>query len=107
MAWAGTNGIVLGYDTDTFRPDDTITREQMAAILYRYAKYKGYDMTKANNLSEFNDSADTSAYALPAMKWAVAESLISGTNTSLLPKQNATRAQVAVILMRFVEFPAD
>lgn len=104
VAWAGTNGIILGYDSDTYGPDNTITREQLAAILYRYAKYKGYDIAEANNLSTFTDSGDVSAYALPAIKWAVAEGLVSDINTLLLPNQNATRAQVAVILMRFVEF---
>jgi len=102
VAWAGTNGIVLGYDTDTYHPGNSITRGQLAAILYRYAKYKGYDVTKANDLSAFTNYADISAYALPAVKWGVEEGIISGTNAVLSPNEKATRAQVAVILMRFV-----
>ena len=103
VAWAEANGIVLGYDADTYGPDDTITREQLAAILYRYAKYKSYDMA-ANDLSAFSDSANVSNYALPAMKWSVAEGIVSGTtNATLSPDRKATRAQVAVILTRFIE----
>ena len=104
VAWAEANGIVLGYDDDIYGPDDTITREQLAAILCRCAKYKGYEVTATNDLSAFTDSADISAYAFPAMKWAFAEGLVSGTtDITLSPNGNATRAQVAVILTRFIE----
>ena len=104
VAWSEANGIVLGYDADTYGPDDPITREQLVAILYRYAKYKGYDTTATNDLSAFTDSANISTYALPAMKWAVAETLVSGNpDATLSPNGEATRAQVAMILMRFIE----
>ena len=104
VAWAEANGIVLGYDADTYGSDDPITREQLAAILYRYAKYKGYDVTATNDLSAFTDSANISTYALPAIKWAVAEALVSGNpDATLSPNGKATRAQVAMILMRFIE----
>mgnify|MGYP001000322941 CR=1 FL=1 len=104
VAWAAENEIVKGYDEDTFGPNDQITREQMAAILYRYASYKGYDLTASNDLARYTDSGDVSAWALTAMKWAVAEELITGVSaTSLDPAGNASRAQVATILMRFVE----
>jgi hypothetical protein len=104
VAWAAENDIVEGYDADTFGPNDPITREQMAAILYRYASYKGYDLTASNDLAGYTDSGNVSAWALTAMKWAVAEELITGVSeTSLDPSGNASRAQVATILMRFVE----
>ena len=104
VAWAAENDIVQGYDEDTFGPNDSITREQMAAILYRYASYKGYDLTAANDLAGYTDSGNVSAWALTAIKWAVAEELITGvSSTSLDPAGNASRAQVATILMRFVE----
>jgi len=104
VAWAAANGIVQGYDADTFGPDDSITREQMAAILYRYASYRGYDITATDDLSGFNDAGKTSGWALTAMKWAVAEELINGVSkTDLDPTGYATRAQVATILMRFVQ----
>ena len=103
VAWAAENEIVQGYDEDIFGPNDSITREQMAAILYRYASYKGYDLTAANDLAGYTDSGNVSAWALTAIKWAVAEELITGvSSTSLDPAGNASRAQVATILMRFV-----
>ena len=104
VAWAADNGIVQGYSADTFGPNDPITREQMAAILYRFAFYKGYDTTATVDLSSFNDAGNTSDWALTAMKWAVAEGLINGVSgTELDPTGYATRAQVATILMRFVQ----
>lgn len=104
IAWAAENDIVKGYDADTFGPNDPITREQMAAVLYRYASYKGYNLTTSNDLDAFADAGDVSAWALAAMKWAVGEELITGvSSTSLDPAGNASRAQVATILMRFVE----
>ncbi len=87
-----------------FAPDQAITREQMAAILYRYAQFKGYDMSKANKLDAYADAAQVSAYAVPAMQWANAENLITGKSATVLdPKDNATRAEVSSILMRFCE----
>ena len=102
--WAAANNIVNGYGDDQFGPTDTITREQMAAILYRYAQYKGYDVTASADLSTYTDAASVSSYAVSAMQWAVGEGLINGiTDTTLVPGGSATRAQVAAILMRFCE----
>jgi len=104
VAWAAENDIVDGYDVDSFGPNDATTREQLAVILYRYASYKGYNLTATNNLNAFTDAGDVSAWSLTAMKWAVAEELITGVSaTSLDSSGNASRAQVATILMRFVE----
>ena len=104
VAWAAQNGIVSGTSATTFSPDGVITREQMAAILYRYAQYKGYDVTAKADLSMFTDAAQVSTYATDAMAWANASGLISGTSaTTLSPAGSATRAQVATILMRFCE----
>ena len=104
VAWAQANSIVTGITETTFAPDQAITREQMAAILYRYAQYKGYDVTANNDLSSYTDASQISAYATTAMQWANAEGLITGnTSTTINPKGNATRAEVATILMRFCE----
>lgn len=102
--WAAANGIVNGITTTTFGPDNAITREQMAAILYRYAQFKGYDVSASNNLTNYTDASQISAYAATAMQWANAEGLITGnTTTTINPTGNATRAEVATILMRFCE----
>ena len=107
VAWAAANQIVTGYDENTFGPDDTITREQMAAILYRYASYKGYDVTASTDLSAYTDADDISVWAQTAMNWANAQELITGvTSTTLEPAGSATRAQAAAILMRFCETAA-
>lgn len=104
VAWAAANGIVTGYGDGTFRPAENITREQMAAILYRYAQKQGYAAAEGADLSGYADAAQISAYALPAMQWANAEGLINGTGASILaPDGFATRAQVSAILMRFCE----
>ena len=108
VAWAAANNIVGGYGNGLFGPNDTITREQMAAILYRYAQYKGYDVTASADLSGYSDAAQVSSYALAALQWANAEGLVNGTSdTTLTPGGSATRAQVAVILMRFCENIAE
>ncbi|MGI6181967.1 MAG: S-layer homology domain-containing protein [Agathobaculum sp.] len=102
--WAAANGIVKGVSETKFAPDTVITREQMAAILYRYAQYKGYDVSKTAKLDEYKDGVEVSAYATNAMQWANAEGLITGkTSVTLVPKGSATRAEVATILMRFCE----
>ena len=102
--WAAANGIVNGITATSFAPNTAITREQMATILYRYAQYKGYDVSASNNLSAYTDAANISSYATTAMQWANAEGLITGnTTTTLNPTGNATRAEVATILMRFCE----
>ncbi len=102
--WAGSNGIVTGYGDGTFGADDALTREQCAAMLYRYAGYKGYDISAASGLADYIDAGAISDRALPAMRWAVAESLITGTTpTTLEPSSTVTRAQCAAIMMRFIE----
>ena len=104
VAWASANDIVTGYSAEKFGPDNSITREQFAAILYRYAQYKKIDVTATADLSGYADAAQISAYAETAMKWANGEGLITGvTDTMLKPAGNATRAQAATILMRFCE----
>ena len=102
--WARLNGIAGGYDDATFGPNDPITREQMAAILYRYAQYKGYDVSAKADLNKFTDADEISNYALEALQWANAEGLINGKGDGVLdPKGQATRAEAAAILMRFCE----
>ena len=99
--WAAANGVVNGYEDNTFRPNTAITREQLAAILMNYAAYKGEDVSNRADLTSYTDQPST--WAEEAMSWAVAEGLISGvTNTELQPQGNATRAQVAAILQRFL-----
>lgn len=101
VAWAASNGIVNGYDTGLFGPNNSITREQMAAILYRYAAYKGYNVSARANLSAYADAERVSGYALDAMSWANQTGLITGSGNNLLPGGDAIRAQAAAILMRF------
>lgn len=104
VAWAAQNGIVSGTTATTFAPNAAITREQMAAILYRYAQFKGYDVSVKADLSVYTDAASVGAYATDAMAWANGAGLITGTSTTTLsPAGNATRVQVAAILMRFCE----
>lgn len=102
--WARQNGIVSGMSAEQFAPNDAITREQMAAILYRYTQFKGYDVSAKADLSVYTDAAQVSTYATDAMAWANGAQLIAGTSqATLTPAGNATRAQVATILMRFCE----
>ena len=102
--WARQNGIVSGMSAEQFAPNNAITREQMAAILYRYAQFKGYDVSAKADLSVYTDAAQVSTYATDAMAWANGAQLITGTSqATLTPAGNATRAQVATILMRFCE----
>ena len=104
VEWASANGIVGGYGNGRFGPNDPITREQMAAILYRYAAYKEYDVSGAADLSGYSDASSISSYARVAMQWANHSGLVNGTSdTTLSPQGSATRAQAAVILYRFCE----
>ena len=103
VAWAAQNGIVGGVGNNKFDPNGNITREQMATILYRYASANGIDTSARADLSSFPDGNKVSAYANDAIRWAVAEGLINGSDGKLMPQGNATRAQVATILMRFIE----
>lgn len=102
VAWAAEEGIVLGYENGRFGPEDPVTREQLAALLYRYAQYQGYDTAGRAKLSGFKDAAQVSPYARTAMAWAVDNGLLTGrTQTTLVPGGTATRAELAVILERF------
>ena len=102
VAWASTNGVVSGYESGLFGPEDQVTREQLAAILYRYAQLSGKDTDQTADLSGYTDSVTISAWAPQALKWAVGSGLISGTGThTLSPRGTATRAQIAVILQNY------
>lgn len=104
IAWASENGIVTGFDASTFAPDRAITREQLAAILFRFAAYRGMDaVTLRESLSSFQDQAAISVYAVSALNWAVSEGLMQGTGDKLEPTGSATRAQVAAMLRRFMQ----
>lgn len=104
IAWASANGIVEGLSGNRFAPNAPITREQLAAILFRYAKACGYDVSARAELTAYADAAQVSTWAGDAMRWAVASGLISGrSGAQLAPKGEATRAEVAVILMNFVQ----
>lgn len=101
--WAASEGIIAGYEDNTFRPNDPITREQLAAMLMNYAAWKGEDVNARADLSSYNDVASVSSWAAETVQWAVAEGLISGMPGNLLePQGSATRAQVAAILERFL-----
>lgn len=104
VIWAVQNGIVKGVTETTFEPESTITREQMASLLHRYAAYRGYGILGLADLGRFSDSGKIADYAVPAMRWAVARSYISGFPDSTLgPQKGATRAEVASILQRFCD----
>ena len=105
--WASQTDIVSGTGAG-FDPEGSVTREQIASILYRYAKLKGWDVSKTASLQDFADGADTSAWATRAMEWAYAEKLITGKDGNRLdPQGQATRAEVAAILMRLLESKAE
>ena len=104
ITWTAENGIFAGYGKDKFGPDDPITREQLAAIFYRYADYKGYDLTVKGNLDKFKDADKITDYAKTAMQWAVGSGLVKGKSGNLLdPQGTATRAEIAAMLHRFIE----
>ena len=103
VAWAAEKGIVKGYGNRSFGPDDKLTREQLATILYNYASYKGFDTKALSQLPSFNDARDISTYAETAMQWAAKADIIKGSDSLLMPKATATRAQLAAVLERFVE----
>lgn len=108
VIWANDAKIVSGMGEGLFAPNMEITREQMVAMLYNYAKYKGYDVTASADLSKFADNASVSTWAQPAMQWAVAEGYISGMGDSqLAPQGTATRAEIASVIMRFMEATAE
>ena len=102
VTWANANNIVLGYNSGAFGPNDPVTREQMATIIYRYAQYKQRDMSSQGSAFDvFPDKGDVSEYAAQAMRWAVTWSIINGSNGRLLPRNTATRAQVAQIIANY------
>ena len=104
ITWTTENGIFAGYSKDKFGPDDPITREQLTAIFYRYAVYKGYKLTVTGNLDKFEDADKITDYAKMVMQWAVGNGLIKGKSENLLdPQGTATRAEIAAMLHRFVE----
>ena len=101
--WAAGEGIVNGFEDNTFRPNDAITREQLAAILSGYARYKGMDTSARADLSKYTDADMISGWATDVFSWANAEGLVNGmTETTLAPQGEATRAQVAAIMQRFL-----
>ena len=109
VRWAAGEGIVEGYSETAFGPNDPITREQLAAILWRYAKYLELDVSigENTNILSYTDAAEISEYAIPALQWACGSGLMEGSNGSLNPRANATRAEVATILMRACETRAN
>lgn len=110
VIWAAGKGIVKGYDADTFGPEDNITREQIATILFRYAQYKGYDVSvgEDTNILSYDDALAISEYAVSAMQWACGAGLIKGrTESTLVPLGTATRAEVATMFMRFIQNVAE
>lgn len=105
--WAAANGIVSGYENGKFGPNDAVTRQQMIAILYQYAKETGANIASKGNLAQFRDAGLLSNYAVAPMKWAVGNGIISGTKVGLEPKSSGTRAQLAVIIKSLKENVLD
>ena len=103
VAWSAERGLTGDYDNGRLDPSVPVTREQIAAILYRYATYKGYDTENAGSIANFSDAAKVSSWANTAISWAVGEGLMNGDNGALRPQGNATRAEIAALLMRFAE----
>ena len=105
VRWAAGSGVVKGYDSEHFGPDDAVTREQMVTILYRYAQYKKSEVSvrEDTNILRDADAQSVSAYAIPAMQWAGGAGIVNGSNGKLNPQNNATRAEVATMLMRYCE----
>lgn len=102
--WANGAGIVNGYTATLFAPDASITREQMAVMMFKYAQYLGLDTTQRANIYAYNDANQVSSYAANALSWAVAKGLISGmTPTILAPQNSASRAECAAIIQRFIQ----
>lgn len=104
VIWAANNNIITGYGSGKFGSEDSITREQLAALIYRYAQYKGYDTVTASALSAFYDADQVSGWAETAIKWAVGSGIITGKPGNVLdPKGTATRAEIAAMLARFIQ----
>lgn len=103
VTWCNKNGIVTGYSNGYFGPDDDITREQLALMLYRYAESQGYDVSDHGELKDFPDEASVSDFAREAMEWAVGAGMIKGNNGNLLPQGGAARAEAAAMILRFMD----
>ena len=105
IAWAAESGIVTGYDETRFGPDDLVTREQLAAILYRWAQLKGIDtgIGEDTNILSYDDAFDISGYAIPALQWACGAGLLTDTDGKLAPAVPASRAQTAAALSKLCE----
>ena len=106
VAWAAENGIVSGIGCGRFGSENHITRQDLTVMLYRYSNFKGYDISAADNLAGFSDSSRVAGYARQAMQWAVGASIMRGDSGRLMPTGDASRAQVAVMLMRFAQHTA-
>ena len=107
--WAYTKGLAEGMGDQKFAPDDSMTREQMVTFLYRYAKFKGVDVTAGEIPTRFSDRAKVGGFAKPAMAWAVKHGIITGMNTTpetIAPQGNASRAQLAKIMTVYLRLPA-
>ncbi len=107
VAWAAANGVVNGVGNGKFDPNGNVTREQMVTILFRYCGDKGFDTSARANIGSFPDAGNVSAYAKASLEWAVAQGIVNGSGGYLLPQGNATRAQVAAVLMRFIQNIAE
>ena len=101
VRWASSVDVVLGFGDGRFAPDAAVTREQTAAILWRYAAYKGWDLSAGADLAAFGDAADVSSYAVSAMQWACGSGLLIGDGAALLPQGTALRVQTAAMMERF------
>lgn len=101
--WAAENGIIRGYSSTEFAPEDVLTREQMTTILYRYTEYLNKDTSVAGEVNSFRDGNDVSGWAMSGMRWALGSGLINGMEGLLNPKGTATRAQLATVFMRYTE----
>ena len=102
VAWANAEGIVIGTSRTTFSPHEALTREQLATILLRYGKKNGMVGAKRGSVGDFADGSTVSPFALDAMRWAIGAGVINGADGRLLPKNNATRAETAIVMMRLL-----
>ena len=106
VQWAVANGIVFGLSDTEFGTDEPLLREQLAAMIMRYAKYKGYDVSSGDdtNILSYDDYADISEYAVPAIRFAVGSKILSGkTDKTINPSDTATRAEIAAVMTRFAQ----
>lgn len=105
VRWAASEGIITGYSDTAFGPDDAVTREDLAVMLYRWAQSKGYDVSVGENVNilSYTDAAEVHEYAVPALQWACGAGIVNGTDGRLAPRSGATRAELATMLMRLYE----